>query len=273
MRTRTMLVALGGLALATPALAQKTEDEARLVFTMGLAYTGGSDLWSVEDQPINTPGVGFDEVNLARSINGSLGALFSGMYFPKPSLGFTGEVFFMGVGLEDQCQVVTATPNPRTVEVCDDIDGASKSSSAVLLSVGAVLRAGSNQVVSPYVRANVGLLVSNLSPILTSGEVVVIDTLPNGEITSELLQVVIYDDASSTRVTPGFVFGAGFTTVLGKGWQLRTEVRDNLVQIATVAGPTSPGDDSPEIVNQWKNLFSIVIGADVVLEKKRGRRY
>ncbi len=273
MRIRMLLATLGALALAAPAAAQATKDEARLVFTMGLAYTGGSDLWSVEDQPILTPGVGFDEVDIARKINGSLGLAFSGMYFPKPAYGFSGEVFFMGIGLGDQCAVATPNPDPRTVDICNAIDGSSKSSSAVMMSIGGVLRASPDKQISPYIRASVGLLFSNLSPILTSGTIIVVDSTDPNNPFEEQVQVVVYDDASSTRITPGFVFGAGFTAALGKGWQLRTEVRDNLVQIATVAGPTAPGVDSPQVVNEWKNLFSIIIGADVVLEKKRGRRY
>jgi hypothetical protein len=260
-----MLAVLGGLALTTPAQAQRTQDEARLVFTMGLTHTSGSDLWSVRGQPILIPnGVGFDQVDLTRNIRGSVGVLFSGMYYPKPALGLVAETFFMGVGLGDRCQVTSAAPDARTVQLCGSIDGARKSSSAVLVSAGPVLRMGGNQPISPYVRAEAGLLFSNLSPIRTLGTV----TAGNGSFVD-----VVYDDPSSTRVTPGFVFGGGVTTVIGKGWQLRTEVRNNLVKIATVAGPTAPGNDAPQVVNRWKNLFSVVIGADVVLEKKRGRRY
>jgi hypothetical protein len=270
MRTPILLAAVGALAFATPASAQKTEDEARLVFTMGLTYTGSSDLWSVQDQPVLVPGTGFDLIDLDRGINGSLGVVFSGMYFPKPTYGFVGEAFFMGIGLEDQCTIASPSPAARTQQLCSSIDGATKSSSAVLLSVGPVLRVGADQPISPYIRAQVGLLFSNLSPIATSGTIIVEDPI-SGQ--GEYLQSVVYTDPSSTRITPGFVFGGGLTMVLGKGWQLRTEVRDNLVEIATVAGPTSPGSDQPQIVNQWKNLWSIVIGADIVLEKKRGRRY
>lgn len=270
MRIPVLLAILGGFALTTPAAAQKTEDEARLVFTMGLTYTGGSGLWSVQDQLIPVVPNGVDAIDLNRSITGSIGLLFSGMYFPKPALGFAGELFFMGIGLEDQCAIASTAPSERTQQLCSSIDGARKSSSAVLVSVGPVLRAGSDQPISPYVRAQVGLLFSNLSPITTTGSVIVTDPVT---LLQENLQYVVYSDPSSTRITPGFVFGGGLTAVLGKGWQFRTEVRDNLVQIATVAGPTSAGDDSPQIVNVWKNLWSVVIGADIVLEKKRGRRY
>jgi hypothetical protein len=272
MRTPILLAALGIVAASAPASAQKTEDEARLVFTMGLTYTGASDLWSVEDQPIlvPAPGPGFDLIDIDRNVSSSLGILFSGMYFPKPAFGLAAELFFMGIGLEDECTIASPTPTSRTEQLCASIDAATKSSSAVLLSVGPVLRAGANQPISPYVRAQVGLLFSNLSPIATSGSVLFTDPGSGGQ---EYVQLVVYSDPSSTRITAGFVFGGGLTAVIGKGWQLRTEVRDNLVQIATVAGPTSPGSETPEIVNEWKNLWSIVLAADIVLEKKRGRRY
>jgi hypothetical protein len=257
-----MLAVLGHLAIATPAMAQRTQDEARLLFTFAVAYTGGSDLWAVEDQPIPVVGTaGVEYLDLARSLTGSGGLLVSGMYFPKPGLGLVGEAFFMGVGVEDKCQVTSVSPDPFTTEVCDGIDGSSKSSSAVLFTIGPMLRAAGNKSISPYIRAQVGFLFSNLSPVRVQTET------STGDI------YIVFEDPSSTRITAGFVFGGGITTPLGKGWQFRGEVRDNLVQIATVAGPTGPGGYAPPIVNEWKNLWSIVLGADIVLEKKRGHRY
>ena len=67
MRIRLAVLALAGLALATPAAAQKTEDQARLIFTVGLTYTGSSDLWSVSGQPILRPAIGSDTVDLSRA--------------------------------------------------------------------------------------------------------------------------------------------------------------------------------------------------------------
>jgi hypothetical protein len=271
MRIRHLVTAIVALAGATPAAAQKTQDEARLMFTVGLTYTWGTDLWAVSGQPIlhAPPASGSDTVDLSRSIGGAPGLVFSGMYFPKPAFGLVGEAFFMGIGLKDQCQPSSPFPTERTQEICNSIDGASNRSSAVLLSVGGVARIGGNQTFSPYARGQVGLLFSNLSPIAMSGATVVTDSLG----TSEILSAVIYEDPSTTRVTPAFVLGGGVTAVLGKGWQLRVEARDNIVEIATVGGPTPAGNTNPEIINQWKNLFSIMIGADVVLEKKRGHRY
>ena len=261
MRIRFLMAALGGLALAAPAAAQKTEDQAKLIFTVGLTYTGGADLWSVSGQPILRPAIGSDTVALARAISGSIGVDFSGMYFPKPALGFVGEAFFMGGGLQDQCTVTSANPDPRTGEICSDIDASSNPSSSVLMSVGAVFRGAADKKISPYARAQVGILISNFSPVRTDG------TLSTGDI------FVVYDDPSNTSVTPAFVFGAGATMPLGKGWQARVEGRDNVVEFATVTGPTGAGDSSPDTANKWMNLWSILVGVDVVLEKKRGHRY
>jgi hypothetical protein len=260
MLERSLAGLLGMLFLSTPAFAQATADQAKLVFTVGVAYTGSTDLWSVENQPVFRQDVGSDSINIDREAGGSIGVLFGGIYFPKDNLGIAGEAFFVGIGVQDQCTVSTALPDERTVSVCADIDGKEKSSSAVLLSVGPVFRAWSHNRISPYLRLQVGALFSNLSTIRTEG-------VYQGNL------FVIYDDESSTRITPGFVLGAGVTAAVGKGYQLRMEVRDNYVGLSTVAGPTTAGDLHPEVDTEYHHLWSVLIGFDVVLEKKRGRRY
>ena len=274
MRTRMLLATLGALALAAPAAAQSTKDEARLVFTMGLAYTGGSDLWSVEDQPILTPGVGFDEVDITRRINGSLGLAFSGMYFPKPSYGFSGEVFFMGVGLGDECAVATANPDPRTVDICNAIDGSSKSSSAVMMSIGGVLRASPDREISPYIRASIGLLFSNLSPILTSGTIIVVDSTDPNNPFEEQVQVRGVRRSRPARASRrGSSSAPASPRCSARGGSSGPRCATTWCRSPRWRAPRRRACDSPQVVNEWKNLFSIIIGADVVLEKKRGRRY
>jgi hypothetical protein len=131
----------------------------------------------------------------------------------------------------------------------------------VLLTAGPVFRAWSHNRISPYLRLQVGALFSNLSTIRTEGLLSDGNTFP------------VYDDEKSTRITPGFVLGGGFTAALGKGYQLRMEARDNYVGLSTVAGPTMAGDFHPEVETEYHHLWSVLIGFDVVLEKKRGRRY
>lgn len=261
MLERSLAGLLGMLFLTTPAFAQATADQAKLVFTVGLGYTGSTDLWSVQDQPLLRPDVGADSVSIDRDAGGSIGVLFGGIYFPKDNLGIAGEAFFLGIGVQDQCTVTSSAPHQRIVDTCASIDGHEKSSSAVLLSVGPVFRAWGHNRISPYLRLQVGALFSNLSTIRTEG------TIPGGDL------VPVYDDEKSTRITAGLVLGGGATAAIGKGYQLRMEVRDNYVGLSTVTGPTIAGDLHPEVETEYHHLWSVLIGFDVVLEKKRGRRY
>jgi hypothetical protein len=78
-------------------------------------------------------------------------------------------------------------------------------------------------------------------------------------------------------VEPSLALGLGFTAAVAKGYQIRWEVRDNIVGIQRVTGtlPQS-GLVSPTVPPHgrvFKHLFSMTLGFDVVLERRRGRRY
>jgi hypothetical protein len=50
-------------------------------------------------------------------------------------------------------------------------------------------------------------------------------------------------------------------------------VRDNMVRMATVAGPTAQDGVPPPTASRLRHLLSMEIGFDVVLERRHGRRY
>jgi hypothetical protein len=85
--------------------------------------------------------------------------------------------------------------------------------------------------------------------------------------------VTIYDDDVRTRIRPALGLGVGATVVLGRGYHLRAEVRDNIVGVVRVAGPASALGAIPPHETTYKHLFGILIGLDVILERQRGRRY
>jgi hypothetical protein len=93
---------------------------------------------------------------------------------------------------------------------------------------------------------------------------------PTSQGTSTL---TVYDDDHDSRVGPAFALGAGFTAAVAKGYQLRWEVRDNIVGVQKVTGPTPQPQVVPPHKLVFKHLFSMSIGFDVVLERRRGRRY
>ncbi|MGH7525927.1 MAG: hypothetical protein ACREMX_04420 [Gemmatimonadales bacterium] len=259
MRIRELvaLLCLGFGTQTTPAAAQRSGDQARLVFTVSGAYIEGKGLWSVPQQPLEPS----DIVSLNRSIKRTLSAGFSGTYYPGQNVGITADALLLGLGFEDGCQAVSVT-NPNNAQVCSEIDGQSRSAAAVVVSAGGVFRVYSREFISPFARVSAGLLFSNLSSTRTDGTFGTNRTL-----------LVIYEDDKQTRVRPAFGIGVGASVALSKAYHLRWEVRDNIVGVDRVTGPTSATFTIPPREVAYKHLFSILIGLDVILERQRGRRY
>src|SRR5690606_7334179 len=130
-----------------------------------------------------------------------IGAGLSATYYPGPILGYTAEVSLLGTGYEDDCTIVSPpVPDGTPGEsVCEGIRGADRGASIVILSVGLVARAMSQQVVSPYVRGGIGLAVASQSSLRMFGPT----DSPEGDI------FLVYDDDTGTRITPAFILGGG----------------------------------------------------------------
>lgn len=253
----------GTAALPGPLLGQRTGDQARLVFTVAAGYVGGADLWSVGHQPVTI----FDQrdtLALSRDIRSTIGVGFGGAYFPGEHLGFAAEAFLVGLGFEDSCQQVVSSGDPRITAVCLSLIGREKAASAVALTAGSILRFNSRKLISPYTRVNAGLTFSSQSPLKTVGQF----TDPNG-----LVDVIIYDDEKTSRVSGAFALGGGVTAAVAKGYQIRVEVRDNIVGVQRVTGPTPRTTLVPPHELGYKHIFSFTLAFEVVLERKRGRRY
>jgi hypothetical protein len=260
MRIRGLALAAALLAAPSGAEAQRTGDEARIIFTVSGAYIQGRGLWSVPVQPVQDPPF-VDNFELNRSIQPTFGAGFSGAYFAGEHVGLTADFFLLGLGYEDSCQIPGSLQSARNLEICNSIDEQKKSAAAVTVSAGANFRFFSREAISPFARANVGLLFSNQSSILTQG------------VSNDGVLLTVYEDDKRTRVSPAFALGVGATMPISQSYHLRWEVRDNIVGIEAVTGPTSTPRVEPPQERRYKHMFSVLIGIDVVLERSRGRRY
>lgn len=254
---------LGSAALPAPAWGQATKDQARLVFTISGGVVAGQKLWSSSPQPVQFSDPA-DTLALSRRIRSNIAVGFGGTYFPGEHLGVAVEGFLVGIGFEDQCRHVFSSGSGDVATACQSIQGATKSATSVFLSAGPMLRFNSRKLFSPYFRGNVGLTFSNQSSLRTIGR------FPSPAGTVDL---IIYADDHDTRVAPSFALGTGFTVAIGRGYQLRWEVRDNIVGVQRVTGPVPIAGVVPPHKLDYKHLFSITIGFDVVLERRRGRRY
>ncbi len=242
---------------------QATKDQARLIFTVSGGFVGGRDLWSIDAQPVQFTNP-IDTLALGRRIRSTLGIGFAGSYFPGDNLGFGVEGFLVGLGFEDRCRVAFSSGSTDLISSCQSIQGATKSATAVALTVGPIFRVNSRRLISPYARANIGLVFSNQSSVRTTGRYLT----PDGFST-----LIVYDDDHESRVEPAFGLGVGVTAAVARGYQLRWEVRDNIVGVQRVSQASPEARVVPPHDVTFKHLFSMTIGFDVVLERRRGRRY
>jgi hypothetical protein len=283
MRVRAVarLLLVPGLLLAPPlatsAAAQRTADQARLVFNVSAAYIGGKALWRVAGQPIvDNPAPGFtltDVVRLERRIRPNFGAALSGFYFPSDNFGFGAEAFLIGLGFEDACTIASASGSTRNAEICDALDGRDIGATSVALAGSAIYRVNSRGTISPYIRGNAGFLISTQSSVRMRTEVLVPTPNPfDPPDATEVAEIEVYPDETNTDVFPTFAAALGMTAALSPGYQLRWEVRDNVVFMREVSGSTERQDVEPPTERRLQHLFSIAIGIDIVLERRGGRR-
>jgi hypothetical protein len=265
MRVRRFLsVALVGTVLIPhTSAAQATGDQPRLTLGIAAGAVTGKDLWSAAPQPVQFINPA-DTFGLTRRIRSTLAVSFLGTYFSNENLGFTGEAFLLGLGFEDSCRHIFSSGSTPVAEVCESIQGKKKAATSVVLSVGPIFRINSRKLFSPYARASVGLVLSNQSSLRTLGE------FTDSAVTSSL---VVYSDDKSSRLDPSLALGIGFTAAIAKGYGLRWEVRDNIVGVQRVTSTIPIAGFVPPHKRVFKHLFSMTFGFDVILERRRGRRY
>lgn len=261
MRTLPGLLA----CLATPLVAQRTVDQARLTIGVGLLHTsGGGTVWAVPAQPISVNGGGSDTLAIGRNLNSGFGVSFTATYAPGRYIGFASDVVVMGLGSGDRCRIVRTSGSTFTEDLCGSLENTEYSSSTLIMAAGVILRPGFQGPVQPYIRLMGGFGVIQQSFLQTAGIV----RSPNG-----LADVVIYRDDSGTLLSPYYAGIIGTTAAAGTGWQLRWELRDVYLALPHITGATRRQGLTPETGMRGHHLFSFSVGIDIVLERKRGRRY
>lgn len=242
---------------------QATRDQSRLVVGVSAGWIGGTDLWSVPDQPILAGGQQQDIFDLNRRVRSNLTFIGQATYFAGDHVGVTAEVSYLGLGTTDQCLFVPGTNDPFNRDACAVINGDDRSASAVALTAGVVLRPLSRAGIQPYARAMAGVALMPRSTIPVTAVLGVRD--------DEVLAVYLESNDKDARPTGVLAFG--LSTAPSSGYQLRVEARATAVQLLAVSGATASQNRVPMTKSVTKVLPSITVGMDIVLEKRRGRRY
>ena len=267
---RTPLVGVVALSLLAGVASAQTGSQPMLVISMYGGMASGNSLWNIPKQPFcvlsgqSCSGLD-DTLRLTRDLTTGLMAGVVATYFRNRYVGITGEVFYMGLPLDDGCTGLyyNADPFQRNEQMCNAISGSSPSTSALGVFAGLVLRAGPRALFSPYVRGGVGLLSYSTGTVEMSG--VFADTAVES-------RAVIIDPHEKKSAFSAQI-AAGFTTRLGPGYQFRMEVRDLLVPLERVTGVAPQNTLQPPTATRVYHRVAFTIGLDVVLEQKRGRRY
>jgi len=250
----------------------QTGDESNLVLTIVGGVVTGHPLWTIDRQPfclLNSSGSCsglYDTLRLSRSITSSVAIGAAATYFPWPHVGFHGEISYIGLPMDDACTNVApyvSDPDQRHQQICENLSGQSSPGGAISLFAGVTLRTATRRAFSPYLRASVGFVSLARSTVEVVGDYV------DGTGAKERQMI---SDQTPRRLTPMFGAAVGFTAPISPGYGFRLEVRDIITSLDRAIGPASDLTVAP-IASRAYHHFALMLGLDVVLERKRGRRY
>jgi hypothetical protein len=266
------LAVLMGTVLLVPGPADaQTRPEPRLMFSFFGGITTGSTLFDIPVQPLCVTDFQlncldqYDTLALRRSITSAPTVGMNATLYGSSNFGLTAEVVYIGLRTDDTCQLLFehSSPGAFNRQVCNDITQRARTVSNVGITLGGAFRLASRSAVSPYVRLQGGIGIRSLSIVQMTGR------FSSGGGTLE--RPVILDD-TDTAVKPRFVGALGVMFGLGGGYQIRAELRDQLLRLER---PTGPADELARVNKEgfWSHTPSLVFGIDILLEQKRGRRY
>lgn len=252
--------------LLTPVLAAgaQTNDEARLTMGISAGWIASAQLWDIPSQQIVSTFDSPSFYHLHRELRSDITISGHGTYFRGPHLGFTGEFTYLGLGTTDACSVIQDGGDVSLVDACNAINGEQRPSSATSVQGGIVLRPFTRSFIQPYGQILGGLAFTPSSTVEM--------TSVYGAIGDTLLTLEIYHDDHTREIRPTWTVAAGFATAPSSGYQIRLELRDTWLPQTLVTGPVPQGK-VPPTRTVIKSFPSIMLGFDVVLEKRRGRRY
>ncbi len=276
-RVAALALALGA-AVSLPARAQ-TPDQPNLIFTISGGLTTGGNLWSLPRQLVFAQQLGaqnqWDTVALGRKLRAGFLGTLTATYFRSPHLGYTLEIGFFGLENEAACDPVgpfTPTATNQNAQACAFLHGENLRGDAVGLLPGLTYRFTTGGV-QPYLRAGIGGAIIGTSFVQSYAPV----------LQSDGSESIVYflADQNQKQLTWMASLSVGLMLPLGPGYQLRMEARDLIVALPRPTGPAtdtgavanSSALPQPPIGTRVVNVPTFTFGLDIVLERRRGRRY
>jgi hypothetical protein len=270
------LAVLAAALAVGPATAQQGQ-QPQLVLSVGFGVHTGHGLWTIDTQPLSVLGTGnptaYDSLRLVRTISPGLVAAFSATYFASNHVGIRGSLTYLDIGMENSCEpVVPYLPDAQEAnrQLCENLHGTVSGNSSIVVGGDVVLRAAPRGAVSPYLRGGIGYAFHSTGTL----DVASVFVQASGQVASR--QVIT--DETPKAGSAALMFGAGVTRTLGTGYLLRLEVRDDVLSYEAATGPADglgrlEQPPPPRTETRWYHHWSLTLGLDVVLERRRARRY
>jgi hypothetical protein len=272
-RLAFIVAGIGVLAVAVPKPSSaQTASDARLIFSIFGGIAAHGDLWDIPKQQYLTlfPQPLYDTLNLRRRLATGPVLGLNATFYSSSHWGLSGEVAYVGLRKDTDCSFVYLVPDAqqRNEQVCNDIAATVTSASNVGVSFGGAFRFVTHSLVTPYVRLMGGLSIRSSSLVQVTGRLAL--SLPDGSVA--LRERVVISDEKDVSLYPLLAGAAGIMFTLSPGYQIRAEVRD---QLMILQRPTGPANDLAvaEIESFIGHSPALVFGFDIVLERQRGRRY
>jgi hypothetical protein len=243
----------------------QTNDEARLTMGISGGWIASAQLWDIPSQRVLSTFDDPDFYHLHRELRSDITLSGHGTFFRGPHIGFTGEFSYLGLGTTDACNVVQDGGDADLRAACNAVNGEQRPASVTTVQAGVVLRPLSRSFFQPYGKILGGLAFTPSSTVAM--------TSFYGAIGDTLLTLEIYKDDHTREIRPTWTLAAGFATAPSSGYQFRIEVRETWLTQTVLTGSTSGQGFVPPTKTVLKAFPSILVGFDVVLEKRRGRRY
>lgn len=270
---RSLLLAtalLGGVArVAQP----QTSDVSKMFISLFFGVVSGRDFWSIDGQRVARLDAFLDEfavdtMRIGRRTRPGFAIGVSGTLFKTPHLGISGEFSYQWLQTEDDCQITFLEPPSATApsatadfntSFCTSINQRSDIAANANVAVGLLYRIAPGGRTSPYFRVMAG--ISDRAG--TSADI-------SGTFNRLDRPIVIAPGSASIR--PAFGGAIGLTVPGSSGYNFTLEFRDQLYLRDIVQGPADALANAP-ISKEWTHNFALLAGIDIVLEKRRGRRY
>ena len=271
---RSVRLAALAIACATSAVTAQSPEEPQLLFSIagGIAAGGGS-LWSLPQQPVQVLGsTEQDTLGVGRYLRPAVALTLGATYYRSQHLGLTAEAGYFGVASESRCippSAWKADAENKNQLTCTQIQGAHVPTSLVGFQVGLSYRFSPGRKVQPYARlaAGVGLLANSF--VRTDAAI----PFSNCSLTGNVCTMVFVDGESTPEFALLASLAAGATIEISSGYRFRFEARDLIVDLPVPAGNASPGNALAPVERSLRHIPVFTAGLDVVLERRRGRRY